>query len=334
MTFLNGVHASPEFWGEVTAQLTDWQVRIEASPQLQDTGHGQARLAVRQHSRVYDAVVMPAAQAKHLPASGAALGTPLLLISDKITTKTGSMLRRAGIDYVDSCGGASIAFDEVVVALSGTGTPRTPLKSGRTGASGAPTTNLYSAGRAQVLAVLLSWPEFLDKPVRQIAQVAGTSVGLVHDVLSALESLGYIDRLARTSHLTDIHGLALNWAAAFPGGLRRKMEIGVFYSDPHRWPVASSDALLGGEWAVRDLLQPARVTVYAPQIDGPLLSGLRLRTAEQGEANTIVLRRFWQSPTPDQRHSIPWVVTYAELMSSQDARVRTAGHDFFRLHAG
>jgi len=158
--------------------------------------------------------------------------------------------------------------------------------------------------------------------------------GLVHDVLSALESLGYIDRLARTSHLTDIHGLALNWAAAFPGGLRRKMEIGVFYSDPHRWPVASSDALLGGEWAVRDLLQPARVTVYTPQIDGPLLSGLRLRTAEQGEANTIVLRRFWQSPTPDQRHSIPWVVTYAELMSSQDARVRTAGHDFFRLHAG
>lgn len=333
VTFLNGVRAPREFWSELTVQLADWKIDVTPSSELQNTGRGRADVVVRGRTHAYDAVVAPASRVTRLLSNHSAPSAGLLLISDKVTTRTGSALRLAGIDYVDACGGASIAFDDVIVGLSGSGTPRLSLPSNDAG-SGAPATNLFSAGRAQVLAVLLSWPEVVHSPVRTIARVAGTSVGLVHDVLSALETLGHLDHTAGTTRLSNTLGLARSWAAAFPSGLRRKLELGIFYSDPSRWQTVAGDATLGGEWAVRDLLEPARATVYTRQIDAPLIADLRLRTAEAGEANTTVLLRFWQSPTPEQHRHIPWVVTFAELSMSPDARVQAAANDFLDSHVG
>ena len=217
MVILN-VAAPEQFWQELSERLREWDIRVEPSPELKRSGEGAARIVVRGRQHSYDAIVVAAAHSSVVSMGAGAVSRPTLVISDRINSRAGRMLRGAGVDYVDACGGASLTFDDVVVALSGVGTPRERLGSRRSDMS---TTNLFSAGRAQVLALLLSWPALIDSPVRTIARVAGTSVGLVHDVLSALESLGHIDRSAEAARITNPTSLALIWAAAYPGGLRR-----------------------------------------------------------------------------------------------------------------
>lgn len=112
----------------------------------------------------------------------------LLVAGPYISSRTAEALRTARIDYIDTAGNAHLDFGPVLVDIRGRPSP-TPQKGRRPVDA-----NLFSARRMQVLFVLLAWPDLVNRPVRMIADTAGTSVGITQSTLEILKESRLRDR--------------------------------------------------------------------------------------------------------------------------------------------
>ena len=127
------------------------------------------------------------------------------------------------------------------------------------------------------------------------------------------------------------------WAAAFPTGLAQKLTLAAYNGsvdslekvnadDPL---FVASDVLLSGEAAAGEMLRPASLTLYVEQLDPQL--PIRSRWRADGPPNITVRRKFWATPKGAThgydgplgrlRHA-PWPLVYADLLASDDPRVR------------
>ncbi|WP_180923564.1 type IV toxin-antitoxin system AbiEi family antitoxin [Nocardioides marinisabuli] len=327
-----------EFWTALRAALTEWDVHLEPDEELRERGRGHALVQVADQHQQYAAVVATSLAVRAAAAQTGWSGSHRLVVSDKISPRAGELLRRSGIDYLDLTGAASLRFGSVVVALSGSGRPpmrlKPPASTELLVLAEPRATNLFSAARAQVVAALLAWPQIVAEPVRRIAEHAGVSIGLVHDVLRLLDEDGYLARWgSKDLAVADASRLLDAWTAAYRSGLRKRLHLGSFRSELSRWDPTPQGVLVGGEMAVQDLISAASVTVYAHRLDTSLLAGQRMVPTQEG-ANTEVLHRFWSVPPGVDATVIPWPLTYAELATSPDARVRESAATFRGVRAG
>lgn len=128
---------------------------------------------------------------------------PLLVIGHRISPRSADAFRAAGIQFADALGNAFLAFGSVLIDVRG----RTESAAASSGAyrpadrSPHPA-NLFSSRRAQVILVLLAWPELSRMTVREIATASGVSTGQAHDTLNRLQQAGFLvpdsKRLERT----------------------------------------------------------------------------------------------------------------------------------------
>lgn len=240
----------------------------------------------------------------------------ILVVASHIAARTAELYRRLDIQFIDAAGNASLHFGDVLIDVRGRKRPSSGAAVSPP-TTGAPATNTFSAARAQVACVLLTWPELWSAPHREIAACAGVSLGLAHDALAALRE----DNLAASASRGRLLEI---WTAAFPTGLRRRISLAEFHGDPLR-ELAAGDLpiAIGGEAAVADLVRPTTLTVYVPELDNQLIVNNRWRT--DGDANVFVRRMFWQAPTGAAGEpSAPWPLTYADLATSDDPRLRSA----------
>ncbi|WP_161606248.1 type IV toxin-antitoxin system AbiEi family antitoxin [Microlunatus speluncae] len=195
-----------------------------------------------------------------------------------------------------------------------------------------PVGNLLSTGRAQVVFVLMAWPELWHGSRRELAQAAGVSVGQAHNTVSMLTELGYQDgaELPGQASLLDL------WAASFPVGLARRLTLGAFRGelDPVRGANAQDQVLVSGEQAVEDLIRPTTLIVYVAELDPRLPLVNRWRA--DGPSNITVRRKFWDAPDRNDEDPAvtvaPWPLVYADLLSSDDPRVRSAAIEWKDRH--
>jgi hypothetical protein len=254
---------------------------------------------------------------------------PRFVFTDYVPDATGAAFRRAGVGYLDEAGNAWISFSTVLVDVRGRrrvgSTERLPVTHG----------NLFSPGSAQVVLALLAWPSLWRATRRDLAHVAGTSLGKAHDVLAILKQAGFgPDAMQRSDgELLDL------WAAAYPTSLARRLLLGTFHGPVDK--VRSADRgdrlYVSGEVAAGDLLRPATLDVYVAELGPRLALANRWRT--DGPPNIVVRRSFWQEPggtraPADEPVAAPWPLVYADLLASTDPRVRAAAGDWKDLHAG
>lgn len=253
---------------------------------------------------------------------------PLLVFTTFIRPSTAESFRRAGINYVDMAGNAWMRFGDVLIDIRGRSTASVaPPK--RTG-------NLFSRGGAQVIFVLLAWPELWQSPQRDLAHAAGVSLGQANKTLRLLTEAGYgRDRAPRgPADLLDL------WAAAFPTGLAKRIALAEYEGDLSRLakvdtedPVFVSTAgldslvLESGESAAKKDIRPATLTLYVPELDPRLAIKNRWRVGDH--ANVFIRRKFWNAPDGSDAaltglRPAPGPLVYADLASSEDARVREA----------
>jgi hypothetical protein len=257
-------------------------------------------------------------------AGGAEL--PALVLTTYATPRTADALRRAGVQYLDAAGNAWIRFGEVLVDVRGR--PRTDHE--RLPKRGAG--NLFSAGRAQVVFALLAWPELWHASRREAAHAAGVSLGQAHNALALLAEAGYGSDDVRPGQ-TPL--LAL-WAAAFPAGLATKLTLATFHGDVDELRVVSADdvAYLSGEKAASELLRPATLTLYVRKLNPRLPIVNRWRTDQ--DPNVVVRRAFWHAPHLDETDAgllvAPWPLVYADLLASDNPRVRDTAEEWKKRH--
>lgn len=247
----------------------------------------------------------------------------LLLLGPRVTERSAEMFRQLGVNYLDPAGNAFITFDGVHIDVRGR-RPHAPVGAGlpRMTRGGV---NLFSAKRSQVIFVLLSWPELLESPVRELAKTAGVSLGQAQETLELLTQYGFLDDYKQFVRLQR-ERLIDQWAAAFPTGLGSQARTGRFAGDWRGFDRGETVVFVSGEAAVPDLLRPETVVLYTDRFPTELIRANRWRRNE-AQPSIFVRRQFWQptyDPTSDAIRKAPWLLVYADLLAANDSRQREA----------
>jgi hypothetical protein len=241
----------------------------------------------------------------------------VIFVTDHVSARTADVLRRLDVQFVDAAGNAFLDSDEWHVDVRGR--RRNDLAGARYATLATPT-NLYSAKRAQVVFALLTWADLLDAGIRAVADAAGVSVGLAQSTTKELRQRGlWPDHESSRSTLID------GWAAAFPGALGRSLTIrGVRAEQLERFvgPVSVS-----GATAPSAHIRATTGVVYVDELSTGLLAMNRWRI--DGPSNLVVRRRFW-SRTEHVDGEAPPLLVYADLLASDDSRVRAVANDYRR----
>lgn len=255
----------------------------------------------------------------------------LLLLGPRVTERSAEMFRQLGINYLDAAGNAFITFDGVRIdvrgrraqAPAGTGLPR----ANRGGV------NLFSAKRSQVIFALLSWPELLESPIREIARTAGVSLGQAQETLELLSQYGFLaDR--RQLVVSQRERLIDQWAAAFPTSLGVEAKTERFSGQWQGFDPGDTTVFVSGEAAVPGLLRPESLVLYTDGFPTELIRANRWRRNE-AQPNIFLRRQFWRppvAPTGSGTQEAPWLLTYADLLASNDSRQREAAEQLREQH--
>ena len=262
-----------------------------------------------------------------------ALGLPLMVASDYISEKSATPLRDTGIQYIDASGNAYVRFQDVLVDVRG----RRRSKIHADLARAQRPSNLFSPRRAQVVMVLLAWPQFADANVREFAHASGVSLGQVHDTLVMLNESGYLPHGSPSLHRR--RELLEYWTAAYPTGLGPRLALASFRGEPEPLKKVNAEdpVFMSGESAATDLIRPETLTIYAEFLDPKLPIVNRWRADR--EPNIFVRKKFWSSPYKDDGplvgfRSAPWPLVYADLVASGEPRQREVAREWRDRHVG
>ncbi len=256
---------------------------------------------------------------------------PIFAATSSIAPKTAESFRRAGVQYTDAAGNAWVRFDDVLIDVRGRRLANDHGPHPRT------TGNLFSTARARVAFALLAWPALWDAPQRELAGAASVSLGQANNALALFRESGFGPAQGgRSAELLNL------WAAAFPSGLAQKLIIATYRgsADSVQKVHAEDAAFISGELAVKELLRPASLTIYIEQFDPRLPIVNRWRS--DGPPNIVLCHKFWTTPKHASHdydgpftgmRNAPWPLVYADLLASDDPRVRAASKEWRRQFA-
>ncbi|HEX2858433.1 MAG TPA: type IV toxin-antitoxin system AbiEi family antitoxin [Propionibacteriaceae bacterium] len=250
-----------------------------------------------------------------------------LLVGSGFDDATVRQLTDAGVSFLDDRGNAHLVLDGRTVVFTHaddtgpTGARDTlPRPPSPHRAAGAVALNRASH---RVAFALLADPALAGSPVRDLAAVARTSVGTVHNTLLQLTDAGLLQdgRLHSPGRLLD------TWADAYRRLPVRPLTSRALFAADEHWPdtvrrESARDVLLGGISAAAVLDDQVRTTegiIYAATL-GPAVTLLRLTPAPT-PFRVEVRERFWGDGLPSSLPGlVPSVLIYGDLLRDGDAR--------------
>lgn len=246
-----------------------------------------------------------------------------ILALPHVTRGQGEKLRNGGIQYIDSGGNAWIDVPGLTVWVEG----RRPSYELRAGVD-RPSRAFRPAG-LQVLFVLLGDLELVNAPQREIAAVAGVSLGAVSNTMAELRSSGMLGEVRGKRILTDRRRLVESWIGHYASTLSPSLEERrVEGPDPRWWMTSDATDLVrrtrlqfGGESALEELdagLRAEETVLYGPPPWRDVVRELRMPASAQGR---VVLReRFWDPERLGSQLTVPPLLIVADAVASGDER--------------
>ena len=256
-------------------------------------------------------------------------GRPHVLVANYISDPAKKYLKEQDINYLDAAGNAYLKVPEQLLIYVETG------KSART----APTPK----GRAFTQTGLKVVYQFLtndtvNRPYREIGQLAGVSIDTVSKTIKDLLSSGYlIEFTHKVYELNKQEELIDNWVTAFNTVLRPKIKSALFSFGkgltPHELAERCPPNTFAGELAADVLgtnLIGERATLYTDQPFHALAKELDLVPASKEGAVEIV-RQFWNGTSSGRRTVHPLLV-YADLRYRPTPRNLEAAALLYETH--
>lgn len=255
-------------------------------------------------------------------------GSPGLLIAPYLSRELAEHCRLRDLQFIDTCGNAYLHASGFFVFITG--------ERNAQGQSSRAPKGLTSAAALRVVFVLLSKPELLNAPFKEIAGNAGVSLGTAYNVLEDLEQRGHLIKRAGTGRrqLLEPQRLAEEWAINYPTTLRTKLQGRRFSApEPHWWKNADLEglhAVWGAEVAAMKLtgyLKPLTQTIYVipshlDSVIKRLAQQYRIRPDPEGDIE--ILEKFWHLHADTKPDLAPPLLVYAELLALLDPRAREA----------
>lgn len=254
------------------------------------------------------------------------LDPPALLIADHVTPGIAEILRERGVEFVDAVG--NVFIDRPPLLIQVRGERREPgIRRPEAGRA-------FTATGLQVVFALLCLPGLVDRPYREIAQLAGVAHGTVGWVMAELPALGFMARVGRRRRLLNPQRLLQQWAMGYARTLRPRLVLGRYHAtDQAMWgklDPAKYDYVLGGEAGearYTGYLRPQTLTLFGERIEKRFLTDNRLYPDPDGEVE--VLKRFWNFTGVDEPLA-PVPLIYADLLWLGDTRCLEAAEVVYR----
>ena len=245
-----------------------------------------------------------------------------LIVTQRVTPQVAELLRGVGVNYIDASGNASIRAEGLHVEIAGR--PPRERRDGRR-------SPLYSGAAMPVLLTLLCVPELVERPLRELQQVAGVSLGTVQKVRARLGEQDITDP-PHAGNRDAWRRLLEGWVTAYSDGPRRDRVVCRATSRMRPGEAMSSlppgGHTFSGE-AAADLegldISPATLDLYLRSDVAEILQPLRARRDDTG---WITIREPIWTDELDQMlrqtgrtaNLAPGPVVYADLVMIHDPR--------------
>jgi hypothetical protein len=257
-----------------------------------------------------------------------------MLVTDYVNPNMADRLKEMDLAFIDLAGNAYLNEPPIFVYMKG----NRPLEKKLLGATQKPTRAFQPTG-LKMLFGLLTNPELLNEPYRDIAEATGVALGTVGWVFTEMREHGLVfEGKGRERRLTQKRRLLEEWVTAYPDKLRPKLRLGRYTAPTHHWwekvNLEPRKAQWGGEVAagmVTNYLKPEKAVIYADTIPARLIVENQLKTDPDGDVE--ILQRFWKPQHVRQTTNqpnvpadiVPPLLIYADLMATADDRnVETA----------
>jgi hypothetical protein len=295
---------------------------------VHDTYEPDAHIVVRHEGRRYVYVVevkrtVDRREAlNHVKHQLRLIKVPALLATAYITADLAKYCRDVlDLQFIDTAGNAYLHARGLYIYIRG---EREPVFDTTTTARRGGGTNTA----LRVIFALLTKPELLNAPYREITAAAAVALGAVGWVFFDLQNRRLLAGKKGNRRLLNRERLLEEFATNYPIKLRPRLVAPLRFRGPtpEWWQTAVMDrhqAVWGGEVAGDRLTnnrEPAHFTVYLPGDPAKFILENRLHADPAG--NIEFVRRFWQFDLdpPYPTDVAPPLLVYADLMATPDPR--------------
>jgi len=252
---------------------------------------------------------------------------PILLATPYLTLALADECVTQDLQFIDLAGNLHVhAPGQYILVTGRSANPEIKhlaMRSGRPAISA-------STSALRMVFVLLSDPELVNRPYREIAAAAGVALGTVGNVFDDLRERGLLAG-ADDRRLLDPGALREEWTINYPLRLLPKLNVQRFAAgDPLWWQHAelpAGQAWWSGEVAAAKLtgqLRPGAQTLYLeptarPDITIELVKRHRLRADPAGTLE--IINAFWHlNDAQAQKVTVPPLLVYADLQRTREPR--------------
>ena len=249
---------------------------------------------------------------------------PILLFTRYIPSDIAKEYIEAGINYADTAGNCYIRSGSLVVIIEGKRIERNPRVN---------QARAFQEAGVKVIFQLLVNPDNVNKPYRELAEMADVALGSVSQIFKELEELNFVLKTKKQKLLKNKLDLLKRWIVAYhdvvrPKLLLKKMDY-IHPEDFSQWqqislnPTAGNTTLWGNENAAALLtkqLNPALHTIYTDASWQDVGRNLKLRQTENGRIEVLRLPYLAELKTNNTLQTVHPLLVYADLMGSSDSR--------------
>lgn len=265
----------------------------------------------------------------------AVLDRKALIVTEYVTAPMARQLRQLGLQFADAAGNVYLDRPEFMVFVTGC-KPEAPSIPRRP-------TQIFGTAGIKLTFVLLCDSSAAAKPFRQLAALAGISLGAVPRVVESLREGGYLAVSGRSRRLLPSRRLLDQWAQAYAQSLRPKTLLGAYTGSGlaawKDWSLEPHDVRWGGEPAANALvgyLKPGVLTIYAERVPARLIVEQRLVAARTQASHGLleVRRPFWGKDLDSAvgTATVSPVLVYADLLATGDARCIETAEKVYEAH--
>ena len=244
---------------------------------------------------------------------------PYLLATNYISPQAAVRLKENGIQFVDTAGNAFINHPPLFIFVQGNKPKQKEIIT--------QTTRAFKGVGLKIIYLLLCRPEFAARPYRELADLAGVSLGTVNGTMTELIQKAFIlDTGKKGKRLLERKTLFERWTTAYPDTLKPKLLLGRFRGNDDWWKDAElkpTIAQWGGEVAAAKLtgyLKPGTVTLYT---DKNRLTDLVIanRLEKDPQGNVEILQRFWPPKNGfGEGDTVHPILVYSDLLALGEQR--------------
>ena len=246
-----------------------------------------------------------------------------ILIADYINPNIAERLRHANVQFLDTVGNTFIKQPGLHIQIKGNRPTKDAAIAGPRKVARA-----FTTAGLKVTYALLQQPERAELPYRQIAKIAGVTLGTVSKAIEDLKEQGYLVQRRKKRVLIRRAELFQKWIERYPATLRNKIKLGTFQAPEANWWKETNLENLGGCWGgeiaamhYTEYLKPQIATVYLPRDAlNKLIATAHLRKANTKKDTAIVevYEKYWFDDGEEELADP--ILTYADLMATHDAR--------------